>query len=240
MTRVARRGVHRHVPIPRHLNRHMCRRAKTVKSQAPTGFDPREPQASKSDDSRAEQRCSLLVGKSFGKRINKILRRNDVFRVAAIDAIAGERRMVTKIFLAALAVLANSIRVMQPRNANPRADHVAACACSLFLDDADNLMSRYDRRLPRGQFSLDHMQIGAAYAANVHSNQHLAFSGVRHRHVGEEEWIRFNPRGSVEQTSLHGGTSMPLGFAFRFSLVLSDSATKCCKLKWRNASGMQV
>src|SRR5580700_1195110 len=98
--------------MPRHLNRHMRRRAKTIKSQPPAWLDTRKPQAAESNDPRAKQWRGLQIGESFGNRVNEILRRNDIFGVATIDAVSSERRVVTKIFIASPAVFAYAIRMV--------------------------------------------------------------------------------------------------------------------------------
>src|SRR5260370_7968243 len=74
------------------------------------------------------------------------------------------------------------------------------------------------------------MQIRAAHAASVHAHEHLALVGIWLGHVLEPQWIRFNRRGGVEQTCLHGATST-FGDAATFSLVLSSRAAKCCTLE---------
>src|SRR5690348_13313510 len=142
---VARRSIDLDVPVSRNLNGDVRRRAESIESQPPAFLDPREPQASKSNNSGAKQGRGLLIGKSLRNRVNKILRRNDVFRVTAIDGVSGERRTVAKIFFAPPAVFADAIRVVQPSDTNSRAERIAPRTFSQTLNDADNLMPRDER-----------------------------------------------------------------------------------------------
>ena len=85
-------SVNIHSPVTRHLNGHMRGSAKSVECESGTLLDARQAQRAKADDSGAQQRRGLLIGKGFRNGIDEILRRDRVFRVAAIDGVAGERR----------------------------------------------------------------------------------------------------------------------------------------------------
>src|ERR1043165_2229448 len=103
-----------------------------------------------------------------------------VFRVAAIDRIAGEARVIAEIFALRSAIRAIAIRPAEPGNAYAVANH--ECGSGLgtatfgtlrslphFRSDlfqpAHNLMAENQRQLRVRQFAVDHVKIGAANSA---------------------------------------------------------------------------
>src|SRR5438309_12091393 len=108
MPRIACRSINFHVPMPRHLDRHMRGRTEAVKAKLSTRLDARKPQRPKSDDSCAQKRRSLFIRKSFRNGIGKILRRDDVLGVASMHGVTGKLRVIAKIFRARAAVFAGS------------------------------------------------------------------------------------------------------------------------------------
>src|SRR5258708_9709478 len=94
MTGIARASKHFYSPMPRYLNRHVRRCTEAIKAQSRARFNAGEPQRPEPDDSCAKQRRGLFIGKSLWNRIDKILRRNDIFGMSAIHAVAGARRIV--------------------------------------------------------------------------------------------------------------------------------------------------
>src|SRR5260370_8411558 len=93
MTGIARASKHFYSPMPRYLNRHVRRCTEAIKAQSRARFNAGEPQRPEPDDSCAKQRRGLFIGKSLWNRIDKILRRNDIFGISAIHPVAGERRI---------------------------------------------------------------------------------------------------------------------------------------------------
>src|SRR5690242_15316601 len=124
------RGVDFHAPMPRHLDRHMRRRAEAVEGQPLPSVNSGNPQRTKSNNSRAQKGRSLLIGERFGNRVNEVLRRNRIFRKPTIMRVASERRIIAKVFLPRAAVFARAVRAMQPSSSDARADHKSLCSLS--------------------------------------------------------------------------------------------------------------
>src|SRR5260370_23793078 len=142
MPNIARRSVDFHFPVPSHLNRHVRGCSETIEAQPSSGFDRREPQRSKSDDSGAKERCGLLVGKSLRNDVDKILGRDDVLGITPVHAVAGELRTVAQILRPCTAVFAGSIGLMQPGNSDARTDGETPRVLACFLDATHNLVPR--------------------------------------------------------------------------------------------------
>ena len=98
MADIACGSINGHVPVQRHLNRHVRCSAKTIKSEPPARLDPRKTQRAEADNPRAEERRGLLIWKPFGDFVDEVFGRDDVLRVAAVDRVSCERRVVAKIF----------------------------------------------------------------------------------------------------------------------------------------------
>ncbi len=218
MTNVTRGSKHFHAPVPRHLNRHVRRRAEAIKAQASARFDPGKPQRPEPDDSCTEQRRSLFIGEFCWNSVDEIFRRNDVFRITAIHAVAREHRVVAKIFRARPAIFATPIGAVQPGDANAVADPKPPRVLSSLLDNTHDLMPRNHRRFARRQFSFNHMQISSAHAAGAHTHEHFTALRLRHRNVRIFQWIRFNCGRRAEQACLHLKTSA-LFLPMRYGLV---------------------
>jgi len=100
MPLVARECEHARTPIFRNLDRDVRRRAESIKSERLAAFDFRNAQTTKSDDARTQQRRSLQILKSVRQFVDEVFARDDVFRVAAVDCVAGKSRCVAQIFFA--------------------------------------------------------------------------------------------------------------------------------------------
>ena len=115
----------------------------------------------------------------WGKRIDEIGARHCVFRIPAVDGVSSEGWRVAKIFHAPAAIRAGSIHTTHPRNTNARADRqLGRCTLNNIADD---LVAGNERLNSLRQFSLDDVQIGAAYAAGSNLQEHLA---ARRRRLG--------------------------------------------------------
>ena len=147
--RVASGGVNIDVPMPRNLNGYVGGCAESVEAELAAGLDSGKTQAAEADNSGAEERGSLFVGKLLGNGIDKVLRGNNVLGVAAINSIAGEGGVVAKIFRAGTAEVAGAVGVMQSGNAYARADGELSCAGSQLFNDANNLVTGDYRRFLR-------------------------------------------------------------------------------------------
>src|SRR5260370_38739041 len=142
MTGIARASKHFYSPMPRYLNRHVRRCTEAIKAQSRARFNAGEPQRPEPDDSCAKQRRGLFIGKSLCNRIDKILRRNDIFGISAVHAVTGERRIVAKIFRAGAAIFTSPDGLMQPGNSNSRSNSNPSPLLTLLLHHPYNLWSR--------------------------------------------------------------------------------------------------
>ena len=203
MLRAARGRVNFRAPVARHLNRDVRGRAETVKSEPPAALDSGKAQTPKADDPGAQQRRGLFIGKRFGNRINERLGCDRVFGVAAVDRVAGERRMIAEIFPAGAAEFAGEVRAVKPRHADARAPRETMRALAQFFDDADDLVAGNHRRFARRQFAFHHVEIGAADAAAAHAQKDFALAGLRDGRVREFERIGRDRRGRMQEARFH-------------------------------------
>src|ERR1044071_4737083 len=58
-------------------------------------------------------------------------------------------------------------------------------------------------RLPRRQFTFDHVQVSPADAAGCNAHQHLFISGFRHRQLRKLKWVLLNRRRRCQGPCLH-------------------------------------
>ena len=98
----------------------------------------------------------------FGDRVNPLFGCNRVLRIAAVDRIAGESRLVAQVLQPSPAIFADLVGMVQPRYAYPRAHLETMRPFAKFRDHANHLMTRNEWRLAGRQLAFDDMQIGAA------------------------------------------------------------------------------
>src|SRR5580704_2210547 len=157
MVLASRARKHFHAPVPRHLDRHVSRRAKTIQRQASALLDSGNSQAAEADDPRAKERRRLLIFKILRDTVHKIFGRNREFSVASVNCIACKFRMVAEVFHSFAAVFASLISAVQPGNSDSRAYAQAARAFAQLLDDAYNLMPGNYGKLSWRQLAFDHV-----------------------------------------------------------------------------------
>ena len=181
----------------------MRRRAESINAQTFAGRRAGaygQAQRAEADDACAEKRRGLFVAEGLGNRVNEISRGDGIFSVTAVDQPAGERGVLAKVLFAFAAVFAHAARLMQPRDAHAVADLESRHVRPDLLDAPDDLMAGNDgQNLPR-QFAFDHMQVGAADAADANLRQDLTLAWLRLRRFGQFERILFDRRDGVEQT----------------------------------------
>ena len=131
------------------------------------------------DQPRAHPRRELGIGVSAGQRERVACVGDGVFRVAAVDRVAGEARRVAEVFASARAIRAHTTGVAEPRHADAHADAKRCHAGAQRRHDTDNLVAGYQRQLGIGQLAIDDVQIGAADTAGLHLDQDLAGAGRR-------------------------------------------------------------
>jgi hypothetical protein len=94
----------------------MRRCAKAKESHALTTVDFRHPQTAEADDPGAQQRCGMQVVQSFRQRKDKIIPGHGIFRIAAIDHVAGEFQCIAEVLTAVPAIPAVAVRSCDPGN----------------------------------------------------------------------------------------------------------------------------
>ena len=149
-------------------------RAEAVKAQAFRVV--RHAQAAVADEARAKQRRGVLVRIGIGNRKAEALVRDGEPGIAAVERVAGEPGVFAEVFAAGAAVAAGAAGPAQPRNADARAGGKAGRARTVFRHAADDFVPRNERRFRRGQFAVDHVEIGPADGAGADPQQDLAFA----------------------------------------------------------------
>ena len=191
-------------PVSRNLNTNVPGCSKTVNPEISAGLNPGHAQTAESDDSGAQQRRGLQIGKAFGQRIHKVLMRHRELGEAAVIRVAGEFGKLAEILPLAAAIEAVAASFVQPWNAYSGPDLVLPGAGAHAFNHADDLMSGYDGAFTRRQLALKHMQVSTADAAGSDSHQDFIGAGNRRRHLREDHGIAFNRGGLVQQPGLHG------------------------------------
>jgi hypothetical protein len=105
-------------------------------------------QRPKADDSGTKKRCGVQVIQPVVERMRELGASNDGRRVSTIDVVPSEDRIVAKILAPHAAEPARSIRSPEPRDADARS-HFELDTGRNRAHDADDLVSRDDRRMPR-------------------------------------------------------------------------------------------
>jgi hypothetical protein len=95
------------------------------------------------------------VARALRQRVNEILGGHDILGVAAIHHPAGKHGALAQVFARGAAVSAHTASLVQP-------------------GDAHHLVAGHDGRFARSEFTLDHVEAGAADAAGVDPYEHLA------------------------------------------------------------------
>src|SRR5262245_21355462 len=206
MPLVAGEDVNVNAPMARDLDCDVRRRAESIYAQTFAGRragNARQPQRAKADDARAEQRRGLFVAESFRNRIDEISRSDDEFGVTAVDQPSSERGVLAKVLFAFTAELAHAASLMQPRDTHAVADLESRHARPDLLDAPDDLMAGNNGQNLSGQFTFDHVQIGAADAADNGFHQDLTRAWLWLRRFGQFERVLFDRRDGAEQTCFH-------------------------------------
>jgi hypothetical protein len=98
--------------------------------------------------------------------------------VAAVAGVAGEERVITKVFTPAQAKLTMAASAAQPRNADTSTDGKTGHAATDHVDAADDLVTGDDRQFGIGQVAVDDMKVRAAHAAGANFDADFAIRGL--------------------------------------------------------------
>src|SRR6266511_1280354 len=132
-----------------------------------------------------------------------VRRRADVFGVTAVDQPSGERGVLAKVLLVFSAVFAHAASLMQPGDTHAVADLESRHARPDLLDAPDDLMAGNNGQNLSRQFTFDHVQIGAADAADADFHSDLTRAWLWSRRFGQFERVLFDRRDGAEQTCFH-------------------------------------
>jgi hypothetical protein len=92
----------------------------------------------------------------------------------------------------------------EPRNADPISDSEAMRIRARAVDDAYDLVTRYDLGMTRGEIALCEVQIGPTYSAREHPEADLAGPGRRYETFHELERMLVDGARFVDHPRLHG------------------------------------
>ncbi len=148
---------------------------------------PAITQRAVADEAGAEQRGGLGIAVLRGQREDVAMVGDGVFRVAAVDLVAGEAGAHAQVFAAALAIGTHAARPADPRHADALAGRETIDAGADRGDDADDLMAEHEGQLGMGQFAVEDVQVGATDAARTNLQEHLPVARLRHGQLGRHE-----------------------------------------------------
>ena len=146
----------------------------------------------------------MQVAEAPRERVDEILGGRDVLGVAAIHHPAGEHGALAKVFARGAAVFARAAGLAQPGDAHARARLETRCVGAVLFHDAHHLVAGHDGRFAGRQFALDHVEVGAAYAAGTDPHQHLAGGRLRFGQIHDAEGIGLDGGWGWEDAGLHG------------------------------------
>lgn len=202
-----RRGASRLVPgegidLPAEKNGRLGdevrRRAEPVHADAPR--TPGKREGAVADEPGAEERRGLPVAESRRERKAELLVGNRIFGKAAVNRVPGELRRVAEILAAARAVVAHPAGGTEPGHADPVAHREADRPDAQGRDGTGDLVAADERQGGGGELTVDDVEIGAADAAGVHPDEHLAFGRHGHRDIHDDE----GRMGALENGGFHG------------------------------------
>lgn len=131
-------------------------------------------------DARAKKRGGIDVGEIVGDARQRFLRRNHVFRVAAVVAEAWDERLLAKHEVAVTAMRAVAAMPAVPAHADALPLLPALHTRAAPFDHARDLMSRYARKLQSRPKTFLRERIAVADTAGLHLDQHVSFGRLRH------------------------------------------------------------
>ena len=166
--------------MAQHLRDDVRARAEAVEPDA-LGV-ARHPQRAVADQPGAQQRRGLVVGIAVGDREAEALVGDGALGVAPVDVVAREARPLAEVLAAASGSSAQrrrSSRATARRRGRPGRN--ARRPRPPPATRPDDLVARHERQLRPVELAVDHVQVGAADAARVHVEQHLAAARARGR-----------------------------------------------------------
>jgi hypothetical protein len=138
-----------------------------------------------SDEPCAKKRSCfhITIGRRYAKTVSLVC--HGIFGIPAVSRVACEKRMLTEILLASVAVSALSAGIAQPWHA----DSFSLTECRDLRPDPGNspndLVSKDQGQLGISQLAIEDVQVGPADATGTHLDQHVVSPGLGHCHLSE-------------------------------------------------------
>ncbi len=157
----------------------MRARSESVETKATTRGQRTASQRSKTDDSGTQERRRDIDVRHDRQHVCVCLRHCGVFREATINIPPGKDGVRTQVFPPLAAPTTRAAGRPQPRNANTctRADPRDQSSRSHY--GANDLVTWYSSRTVRAEFTIDHVEVGAAHAARLHAHKQLVIRDIR-------------------------------------------------------------
>ncbi len=164
----------------------MSRGTKAVYPQALFVFSC-QPIGSVTDQSGAQQWRDFDIAIRFGQREAVPLVGDGILGETSIDGVSGEERVITKVFLAATAIVTGAIRVAQPGNTHPLPRLEFRDPFPQRYDGPGDLVSKNKRKFGIFQIAIQDVEVRSTYSTGVDLDQDLFGSGNGQRHFLEVE-----------------------------------------------------
>ncbi len=181
----SRESVHLPTLGDRNLRKNVRRRAETVEAKPLRVAG--EAQCAIADKAGAQKRCGVRIVVTLRHTQTEPPVGHQVFRIAAVQVVAGEARLVAEVFAVAAAIPTFATGPAEPRHAETFAGFEFGHAGAERRHTAHHLVPRYHRQLAAGELSVMNVQVSAAHAAGGHLEQHFPGSGFRHGYLPRRE-----------------------------------------------------
>ncbi len=178
--------------------------AEAVKPDGRTGADFGALDRAKADYPRAQKRRCGLVTEPVRDRVGEILAHHDELGIAAIVIVTREPGVQAEIFAAAPAIRALAAGLAKPCDTDTRARAGKTRAFGAASDDrSDDLVAGNDSRMARRQVALGDVEVGAANAAGLDTDENLARARFGVRKLDRAQRIGFDRGGRVYSHRFH-------------------------------------
>ena len=190
--------------VVRHLDRDVSRRSEPENTErTAAGQGAGHAQRAQADHPGAQEGRGLVVRERVGKGIDEVGPGPHALGVAAVHVQPAERRGTAEVLVAAAAGLADAARAPQPGEADACADDPGRDAWTDGINDADDLMTRDDRRRGEGKVALHRVEIRAANGAGAYRDHQLARARDRIFDLAQFERALLHRRRAGEHHRLH-------------------------------------
>src|SRR5258705_99647 len=146
----------------------------------------------------------MFVGEDTWNGIAEIGRHDSVFRISAVNVIAGKAAIDAEILESATAVCAGAISQVQPGDPNAIPFLMRGNTRTQRLDRADDLMSRNHRALMQRDIAFNCVQVRVAESADMDLDPDFTRRWCWSRYIPHSEWRPFSRPRLVKNHGAHG------------------------------------